>query len=115
MWLINLNGENISKVVEDIAIATDEFIDGIYFDEVEFRYIDFNDLPDTDTLKFTVELHSISREYFDFLIAIAIESEESFLFDGPPANVPSNVNNGALGFFRASAISSFSVEEINPK
>ena len=83
--------------------------------EFEFQEILLEELPNTDTLKVTVEMHSISRKYYDFLVAIALETEfNGDLFSGPPANIPSNISNGGLGFFIASAVTTEYIEISTP-
>ena len=111
MWLVDLNGKSLTKNVSEITFVTDEFVDGNYINGFEFHFIDELDadsiLALEDTLKLTVEMHSISRGYYEFMLAIMLETDwRGGLFDGPPANIPSNISNGALGYFRASAVSS---------
>ena len=61
-----------------------------------------------DTITF--ELNVLSRAYYDFLRAAKREiSGGNPLFAGPPANVPGNISNGALGIFGAYTISRQSV------
>ncbi len=53
-----------------------------------------------DTL--TVELNMLDRPYFDYLRAAKLEiSGSNPIFAGPPANVPGNIQGGALGIFGA--------------
>ncbi len=111
MWLVDMNGTDYTDDVNDIMFVTDEFVDGNYIAGFEFQEIYLDELPNEDTLKVTVEMHSISKSYYDFLLAIALETEyNGGLFSGPPANIPSNISNGALGFFRASSVSSMYIE-----
>ncbi|MEZ4900423.1 MAG: DUF4249 domain-containing protein [Spirosomataceae bacterium] len=63
--------------------------------------------------KVRVELHSISLDTFYFLSQVRQESNNAGLFATAPANIFTNVNNAnpngrkALGFFGASAVSTF--------
>jgi len=114
MWLVDINGFNYTEDVASTSFVTDELVDGNYIDGFEFKEIHLFDLPLDDTLKFTIEMHSISRDYYDFLSAIILETEfTGELFSGPPANIPSNISNGGLGFFRASAVSAEYLEIVN--
>ncbi len=119
MWLVTINGVDYTEDVGDIMFVTDEFVDGNYIAGFEFQEIELADLPilkETDTLNISVEMHSISKPYYDFLLAIVLETEfNGGLFSGPPANIPSNISNGALGFFRASAVSKMEVEYVFSK
>jgi hypothetical protein len=111
MWLVDINGIDYTEDVADIMFVTDEFVDGNYIAGFEFQEIPLEDLPVADTMRLTVEMHSISKSYYDFLLAMVLETEyNGGLFSGPPANIPSNISNGALGFFRASAVSTEYVE-----
>jgi hypothetical protein len=116
MWMVFLNGTNLTPLVTDIYFENDEFVNGNYINDLAIHQIDeFDPILSADTLRFTVELHSISREYYDFLTAIIIETEfNGGLFAGPPANIPSNISNNGLGFFRASAVYSKYIELKNP-
>ena len=52
--------------------------------------------------KFTLVLSNISEEYYNYVIEVQTEISLSIpIFSGPPANVSSNVNNGAVGYFAA--------------
>jgi len=116
LWKINLNGSDLTATATDLTFVTDEFVNGNYIDGFFIHQIDeFDPILETDTLNYTVELHSISREYYDFLLAIILETEFSGgLFSGPPANIPSNISNGGLGFFEASAVYSKTIQLENP-
>jgi hypothetical protein len=75
-------------------------------DELEFRNSDDKlPLKPGDTL--TLALNNMSQGYYDFVKAAKqeIDGGGSPLFAGPPANVPSNISNGALGVFGAYTIS----------
>ena len=56
-------------------------------------------------------MYGISKEQYEHNTALMLETDwGGGPFSGPPANVPSNISNGALGFFSANAVSSKSVE-----
>jgi len=111
MWLVDINDTSFTEDIKDLAFVTDEFVDGNYIAGFEFQQIEFENLPTGDTLKVTVEMHSISRAYYDFSLAILLETQyNGGLFSGPPANIPSNISDGGLGFFRASAVSTAYLE-----
>jgi hypothetical protein len=115
MWLIEMNGENLTSTATEITFVTDEFVNGNYIGGFIIHEIEEKEIPLVDSLKIEVELHSISREYHDFLMAVVMETEFSgSIFSGPPANIPSNISNGGLGFFRASAVNSKYIEIENP-
>lgn len=81
-------------------IATDDFVNG-------------NEIGGALTLTFPAsigeryvyEQYSITDDAFNFLLAVQTETiYKGGLFDTPPANIPSNVNNGALGYFMTSSV-----------
>ncbi len=52
--------------------------------------------------KFTLVLSNISEDYFNYIIELQTEISLSVpIFSGPPANVSTNFNNGAVGYFAA--------------
>ncbi len=49
--------------------------------------------------------YSLSEEHHQFISAVYAETQfKGGVFDRIPANVPTNISNGALGFFDASAV-----------
>jgi hypothetical protein len=81
----------------------------VFFINKEMRHKDIEDqkiyLKPGDTL--TLSLNSMNLDYFNFIKAAKqeIDGGGNPLFAGPPANVPSNINGGALGIFGAYTIS----------
>lgn len=58
----------------------------------------------------TLQMSSISEERYAFHYSVLMETDYSGgMFSGNPSNVPSNISNGAFGFFRASAVSEKSI------
>ncbi len=67
---------------------------------------DENDFPLYTGDTITVELSMLDKPYFDYLRAAKTEiSGSNPVFAGPPANVPSNIQGGALGIFGAYTVS----------
>ena len=96
-----LNGNSMSDTLRNNAFASDELVDGGYIKGAYFNEV----LAESgDSLR--IEMHAISSESYRFFEAVMLETDwRGGIFDGPPANIPSNVNNGALGFFVTSAVS----------
>lgn len=91
-----------SDTVTEVAFADDEFINGIYVKDYPVYRIREADL--TDAARITLEMHTVSRAYYEFLSALMLETVwKGSPWDGPPANIPGNDSNGGKGFFRASA------------
>ncbi len=50
-------------------------------------------------------MRSITQEYAEFIWELQEETGMSLpLFSGPPANIKSNVDHGAIGFFTAYSV-----------
>lgn len=62
------------------------------------------DLKHRDTI--TLEMRSISKENFDFYNIFFFQTDLSGnpFAGAPPANIPTNMSNGARGFFQVSAV-----------
>lgn len=94
------NGTLMADTLANTSFVEDEFVDGNYIDGVALGYGDF-EVGDT----ITVESWSIADEAYDFFTAISLETAwRGGIFDTPPANTPTNMEGGALGFFNVSAV-----------
>ena len=79
-------------------ISDDIFVNGNYIiAQVPYNY------QSGDTAR--VEIQSIDRGYYKFLFTLSTQAQNTGgPFDTAPANPPTNVNNGALGYFAACSI-----------
>lgn len=81
----------------------DEILDGVFIDN---EYVSYGYYEPGDTI--ITQMFSISEEVFDYLLAIDEQTDfRGFIFDTPPANVPSNISNDGKGFFIVSGVSEF--------
>jgi hypothetical protein len=113
-YLFNLyiNGELYSDRYSKMSYTDDRFFDGSYADGVWIFSLDAEDEEENLVPGDVVTLESlmVEKNYYDFVNAAEEETEDKTpLFSGPPANVPSNISNGALGQFAAYSISRYSV------
>ncbi|MDA3893321.1 MAG: DUF4249 domain-containing protein [Salinivirgaceae bacterium] len=97
------NDTLVSDTLYEYNFTDDVFFNGQYTNGIECQRFDESKprevVRDGDVV--TLELCHISEEYFEFLIgAITEASFKAPMFSGPPANVPSNISDGAVGFFR---------------
>jgi hypothetical protein len=84
----------------DIAVVSDEIYDGADA-KAEIGYL----LQLGDTMR--LDMYSLDKPAYDFWNGMQILFYQGGSpFDSPPANAPTNVSNGAIGFFGASAKSS---------
>ena len=102
-----LNGDLQTDTLSEYAVQTDDFSDGSYTNGITTQFLDDKKEGEKawpgDTVEF--EINGITEEYFNFVIQAQIETFMSApLFSGPPANIFTNISNGALGFFTAYSI-----------
>ena len=95
---------NISKWI----VTDDRFFNGQYIRGGTISYLsqvdDEERLMPGDTID--MELHRISREYYNFITDASTEMRGSNpLFSGPGANIRGNISNDAIGFFAIYPIS----------
>jgi len=103
LYLLYLQNKLYSDTITEVVFANDEFVNGNYVSDFAVYRINEPDIE--SATRVTLEMHSISEEYYDFLSALMVETVwRGSPWDGPPADLPGNVSNGATGFFRASDI-----------
>jgi hypothetical protein len=98
-WQVFVNGELKNDTITE-QISTDDgfFPDGTYFNLFELTRMD--DLESGDTVM--IAQHAISKETYDAYFAILLQTEfRGGIFDTPPADVPTNLSEGAVGIFSA--------------
>jgi hypothetical protein len=105
MWKVFLNGKDITNPIGRARFISDEVVNGQYLSMPFFTFRDDEQMPKPgDTIR--VEMHGITEDYYLFLDAMRRnQGTVGGPFTGPPANIPGNIDNGALGFFLVSNIS----------
>jgi hypothetical protein len=114
----SVNGVWYQKISKYIAF-NDVSLDGQYVKNLSVW--NFNDIQDkskfsdddakdmvflTSGDSMVVEFSNISKAYFDFIDDCTHQKNGSNpMFGGPPANISTNISNGARGFFTAYAVS----------
>lgn len=106
------NSDLITNRLSELTVQTDDFVSGGYIAGQPVGFLDDDNESEAvspgDTI--TLELNSISKTYYDFVIEAQNEIfGNNPLFSGPPANVRSNLSNGAQGIFTAYTINRASV------
>ncbi len=96
-WKIYVNGVLRNDSISEQISNNDEYLpDGTYFNEVQLTIMD--DLHPGDTI--VLAQHAISEETYDAYIAILFQTQfKGGIFDAPPANIPTNLSEGAVGLF----------------
>ncbi|MDN5203832.1 DUF4249 domain-containing protein [Fulvivirgaceae bacterium BMA10] len=97
-WLLYKNDTLLSGKA-DIFVSTDEFISSLKDLELDVPF------QKNDTV--TLEMYSLDKSAYDYYLTLStlITSDGGF-FSPVPQNPTSNISNGALGIFSASAVSS---------
>lgn len=106
------NGILISTSLEQYSVLSDEIFDSGYFPGFPVGFLSDDESDEAvfpgDTITF--ELNCIEQSYYNFVSEAQLELAGNFpLFSGPPSNVVSNIDNGAMGTFTAYSIQRYSV------
>ena len=104
LWNYYEDGILISDTVTEKWYGDDEIVDGSDFTGVLVVLID-TEKVDPYNKTMMLEMKSISEGYYDYLYGLQLETYRGSPFDGPPANPPTNMSEGAIGFFRATDVS----------
>ncbi len=94
------NGAMITDSLWRISLTDDRFFNGNYTNGIIVQFLYEDELVDGDT--FTLVLSNITEQYYNYLLQAQTEiNPKNPLFSGPPANVGTNLSNGAVGYFAA--------------
>jgi hypothetical protein len=104
MFNIFKNGELLTDTINNRFVSSDELYNGNYTNGIGVGYL--NQTNEREVLRpgdtITFQAGNISEEYYNFIVTLQAETGfQTPLFSGPPANVKSNISNGAVGFFTA--------------
>jgi len=109
LWDLYINDKIQTDSLREKVFESDELVDNNYIHDWDIFWIPESDLSGDSSL-ITVKMQSISKGYYDYIIAAMLETTwKGSPFDGPPANVPCNITNGGLGYFTATAVASKSI------
>lgn len=105
MWQTYVNNESVRDTLRELTFVDDEAYDGVYVEDIEVDYLDIEtEATIGDTV--LIEQYNIGEEAYDIFIGIMNETQwNGGLFDAPPANVETNLSNGALGYWGAAGVS----------
>ncbi|HRY98198.1 MAG TPA: DUF4249 domain-containing protein [Bacteroidales bacterium] len=103
LFRVYVNDILMSDTIDEYVVASDEFFNGNYTYGIMVQWLDRASVSPGDTV--TLEMAAITEEYANFIWEL--QDQTGFntpLFSGPPANISSNVQPGAMGFFHASSL-----------
>lgn len=104
LWEVFIDGKLESDTLRKKTFVSDEFVNGSYIADWSVYQIEESKITN-DTTVIKLQMLSISKAEYEFKIAVLLETDFSGAgFNGPPANIPTNISNGAVGFFGASAV-----------
>jgi hypothetical protein len=106
-YKIFLNGAPINRRLSDYTVQPDEFFNNNYVAGLPVGFLNDDDEDEAITPGdiITLEINSIPEAYYNFIIDAQSEIfGNNPLFSGPPANVPTNITNNAVGIFAAYSI-----------
>jgi hypothetical protein len=107
MFNIYKNGILLTDTITKRFVTDDEFFNGGYTNGIGVGWLNQADEREKVSAGdiITFQAASITEEYANFIWTLQEEVGFSApLFSGPPANVKSNVSNGAVGFFAAYSV-----------
>lgn len=109
MWRTYVNGEPLRDSLPEIFFVTDQFYDGLYIENADIEYLETpGEAVAGDVV--LIEQINMGRTGYEVLQGIMNETEwNGGLFDAPPANVATNLSNGALGYFGVAGVSTIEV------
>lgn len=100
LWHVYRNDTLMTDTLSEAYFSDDTFINGSYIYGEAVQWVKAEH-PDTITL----EMHSLNEPYYNFVLEVLLETVwDGGPFDGPPANISTNISNDALGFFTAYAV-----------
>lgn len=101
------NGVLVTDTLYELIVQNDEFFNGNYTYGIPSQFLS-TDKPDEvvevgDTITF--EINGITEEYYYYIVEAQSQVfPQTPLFSGPPANIRTNLENGAIGFFEAYSV-----------
>jgi hypothetical protein len=114
-----LNDASVSGKLSQYVLVDDALLNGQYINGLTLRFFDDisereNDSPERQRLsvyltagdRVDVEMSIVPKGYYDFIIQAVDElSRQNPMFGSPPANITTNISNGAVGYFAGYCIS----------
>ncbi len=102
------NGVLLTDSLNKLGISDDRLFNGNYTYGIPVYFLD-QEKPEEvikpgDTI--TLRMSEITKEYYNFILQLQDQTFQfrNPLFSGPPANISTNISNGGLGFFAATAV-----------
>lgn len=101
MFRVYKNGILLQDTLNEVFLLDDEYFNGVYSMGVPVQYLVARkpeEVPKPGD-RITLEIANITKDYFFFIDQVINMSRGTGPFSGQPANVSTNLTNGAMGFF----------------
>lgn len=101
------NGILLTDTLTEMIVQDDQFFNGNYTHGIPSQFLS-DDKPEEvvvvgDTITF--EINGITEDYYNYINEAQSQVfPQTPLFSGPPANIRSNIDNDAIGFFAAYSV-----------
>jgi|TARA_B110000879_G_scaffold88745_1_gene122055 hypothetical protein len=95
--------KDMTPTFTDWIFFPDEFVEG---KSPPDGWVFFDRIPTSEIVPGSIvrlQMFGISKGYYDFLVGLRQQVFRGGLFDGPQANISTNFDNGALGYFVAAS------------
>lgn len=103
LWNLYVDGEKNNDTIFETAFIDDSFVDGNYIKNFPVFMVPDTEM-DHDSSLITLETLTITRGYYSFLNGLMLETVwRGSPWDGPPANVETNIQPGGFGYFNVAA------------
>ncbi|RLD58174.1 MAG: DUF4249 domain-containing protein [Bacteroidetes bacterium] len=95
----------ITDTINKVGITDDRFFNNNYTNGAPVYFLRDDEPAEKvypgDTI--TLQMSGVTKEYYEFISDIQLETFDfsNPLFSGPPANISTNLSEGAIGFFAA--------------
>lgn len=100
MFNILRNDTLVTDSISEVFVTDDRLVDNMYINGVYVNFLPGDQLKPGD--KVTLVTSSITQDYYNYVLQLQTEiNYKDPLFSGPPANVLTNLTNGAVGYFVA--------------
>ena len=104
---VHRNGVLLTDTLSELIVQNDDFFNGNYTYGITSQFLS-DDKPDEvveigDTITF--EINGITEDYYNYVLEAQSQIfSQSPLFGGPPANIRTNLDNNAIGYFTAYSV-----------
>jgi hypothetical protein len=104
LWDLYIDNQIQTDTLYKKLLTDDKNVNGNYIFNFEIFRLKKEQVIESQ-VNAKVSMQAISKAQYDFMLSVLFETVmKGSPFDGPPANIPTNLSNGALGFFYANPI-----------